>query len=145
MKNSSVSLTPQRFHFKSIFSNDMYGIATHKHSVQKTTSKRQKVQCNSKKVWACHMHLKKQHSWNIFIVNDWRGDFRKMSCKPVGSVWAWFVLASQTKLRLSNQSPFLWKTISDKRWERPLLLCSYIKKRQHNASWHMWDGGGDAK
>jgi hypothetical protein len=79
----------------------------------------------------------KQLSWNILIGKDSKGDFCHMSGKPVGRVWAWFVLASQTQLRLSNQSTFHWKTISNKRWERHLLLCGYIKKRLHNASWHM--------
>ena len=90
-----------------------------------------------KRVWACRLHSKKQLSWNILIGKDSKGDFSHMSGKPVGRVWAWFVLASQTQLRLSNQSTFHWKTISNKRWERHLLLCGYIKKRLHNASWHM--------
>ena len=94
-----------------------------------------------KRVWACRLHSKKQLSWNILIGKDSKGDFRHMSGKPVGRVWAWFLLASKTKLGLSNQSTFHWKNISDERWERPLLLCGYIKKKLDNASWHMGGGG----
>ena len=101
--------------------------------------------CKPKRVWACRLHSKKQLSWNILIGKDSKGDFSHMSGKPVGRVWAWFLLASKTKLGLSNQSTFHWKNISDERWERPLLLCGYIKKRIDNASWHMWGGGWGCK